>query len=219
MSVVVRMNKRYVDDINLAVQATPPGKRYENGQIYVDERSVTEDGRVSSDERTMVLIKQVGNDIHPSIQLEVDYPSKHQDGKLPILDLKVWVESRKKKREGQVGKVSVITYEFQSKCMAAKAVINARPALSWSTKRTVLTQAVLRVLMNRSKLLPWERVVENVNEMVLRMQYSGYSRKFRYEVVDSALKALKQGMKLIKKENDRYIDPKSGGKTNENKKR
>jgi len=77
MSIVVRMNKRYVDDINLAVQATPPGIRYKNGQTYVDESSVTENGRVSSDERTMAFIKQVGNDIHPSIQLEVDYPSKH----------------------------------------------------------------------------------------------------------------------------------------------
>jgi len=27
--------------------------------------------------------------------------------------------------------------------------------------------------MNNNKLLPWERVVENVNEMVLRMQYWG----------------------------------------------
>lgn len=72
--------------------------------------------------------------------------------------------------------------------MASKAVINARSALSWSTKRTVLTQEVLRVLLNCSKLLPWERVVENVNEMVLRTQYSGYTEKFRYEVVDSALK-------------------------------
>ena len=33
--------------------------------------------------------------------------------------------------------------------------------------------------------------MENVNEMVLRMQYSGYSKKFRNEVVDSALKAYK----------------------------
>ena len=33
--------------------------------------------------------------------------------------------------------------------------------------------------------------MENVNEMVLRMQYSGYSKRFRYEVVDSALKAYK----------------------------
>ena len=31
--------------------------------------------------------------------------------------------------------------------------------------------------------------MENVNEMVLRMQYSGYSKKFRFEVVNSALKA------------------------------
>ena len=31
--------------------------------------------------------------------------------------------------------------------------------------------------------------MENVNEMVLRMQYSGYSEKFRYEVVNWALKA------------------------------
>ena len=31
--------------------------------------------------------------------------------------------------------------------------------------------------------------MENVNEMVLRMQYSGYSEKFRYGVVDSAVKA------------------------------
>ena len=114
MSVVVRMNKRYVDDINFAVQATPPGMRYKNGHTYVDESSVTEDGRVSSDERTMALIKQVGKDIHPSIQLEVDYPSKRQDGKLPILDLKVWVESREKKTEGQVGKVSVIMYSTPS---------------------------------------------------------------------------------------------------------
>ena len=53
----------------------------------------------------------------------------------------------------------------------------------------MLTQEVLRVLINCSKLLPWERVVENVNEMVLRMQYSGYSKNFTYEVVDSALKA------------------------------
>ena len=64
-------------------------------------------------------------------------------------------------------------YEFYSKGVPFKAVINARSSLR-STKTTVLTQEVLRVL-NCSKLLPWEGVVENVNEMVLRMQYSGYS--------------------------------------------
>ena len=57
-----------------------------DGQSYVDECSAAEDN-----EGKMVLIKQIGKNIHPSIQLEVDYPSKQQNGKLPILDLKVWI--------------------------------------------------------------------------------------------------------------------------------
>ena len=92
----------------------------------MDESTVTEDEGVSNDERTMLLIKQIGNDIHPSIQLEVDYPSEHQDQKLPIRDLKVWLETRGKKIGNQDVDVSVIMYEFYSKEMASKAVINAR---------------------------------------------------------------------------------------------
>ena len=191
MAIVIKMNKRYVDDINMAVQASPLGMRYKDGKTHVDESSVAEDEGISDDERTMTLIKEIGKDIHPSIQLEVDYPSKHQNGKLPIFDLKVWIETKEKETEKQDEKASLIIYEFRSKSVASKAVINAKSALNWSTKRTVLTQEVLRVLLNCSRMLPWERVVENANEMVLRMQYSGYSKKFRYEVVHSALKAYK----------------------------
>ena len=92
-------------------------------------------------------------------------------------------------------------------------------ALSWSTKRTVLTQEVLRVLMNCSKLLPWERVVENVNEMVLRCGTRGTARSSDMRLSTRPSRRIKQGIRLIRKESDRYIDPKSGGKANENKKR
>ena len=37
MGIVMRMNKRYVDDINLAIQAIPTGTKYKNGETYVDE--------------------------------------------------------------------------------------------------------------------------------------------------------------------------------------
>ena len=76
MAIIMKMNKRYVDDINLAIQATPLVMRYKDGKTHVDERSVADDEGISDDERTMTLKKQIGNDIHPSIQLEVDYPSK-----------------------------------------------------------------------------------------------------------------------------------------------
>ena len=112
------------------------------------------------------MSQQIRNYIHLSIQVEVDYPSKHQDRKLPILDLKVWAETREKKTERQVGKVSVIMFEFHSKGVASKAVIKARSALNWNTKRTVLTQEVLRVLLNYSKFL-WLLVCNTSSYIVI----------------------------------------------------
>ncbi len=55
-------------------------------------------------------------------------------------------------------------------------------------KRTILTQEVLRVLVNCSTCIAWEEIAQYVSAMVLRMQFSGFLNKFRYEVVNSALK-------------------------------
>lgn len=43
MSIIQKMNKRYVDDINMATQAAPDGLRYRNVQIFKDEGAVEED--------------------------------------------------------------------------------------------------------------------------------------------------------------------------------
>ena len=124
------MYKRYVDDINIALRPVESGMRYIDGGIIQDPVGTEEEEE--ADRRTMNLIKLIGNDIHPSIQLEVDYPTKYPDGKMPILDLKVWIE--------QTEQGSRIMHEYYMKPMATKTVINARSAMSWQVKRTVLTQ-------------------------------------------------------------------------------
>ena len=43
MAIIMKMNKRYVDDINMAIQATPLGMRYKDGKSHVHVRSVAED--------------------------------------------------------------------------------------------------------------------------------------------------------------------------------
>ena len=134
------------------------------------------------------FVQSIGNSIHPSIRLEVDYPSRHEDGKLPILDLKVWIEKRRRVDDGgQDRDVRVVLHEFYYKNVCSKSVINARSALLWSCKRTILTQEVLRIFLNCSRGLPWEAIVAHV--MMLRLQYSGYDRTFREQVVRSALAA------------------------------
>ena len=173
--------KRYVDDVNLALRAIAAGTRYSDGAIYIDQDAVAQDLDIPADQRTMAIVKAIGNDIHHSIQLEEDYPSKHSDNKLPSLDLKVWIE----KSEGSTS----IMHEFYSKDVSSNLVVHAKSALSWSVKRTVLSQEVLRVILNCSTSLPWERVVYHASQMMLRIQFSGYTKKFRYQVACSALKA------------------------------
>ncbi|CAB4040136.1 Hypothetical predicted protein, partial [Paramuricea clavata] len=62
--------------------------------------------------------------------------------------------------------------------MASKVVVNASSVSPWTVKRTVLTQEVLRVMLHCGRLVPLEVVVKHVDEVVLRMQLSGYTKKF-----------------------------------------
>ena len=180
----LRVYKRYVDDINVIMNTPSSGLRFVDGKVIQDERVAELEKYVQSDRRCMLLVQSVGNSIHSSIELEVDYPSQHGDGKLPILDLKVWVEKKNRVVEGEQGRpVSMVLHEFFHKDVSSRSVVNARSALPWNCKRTILIQEVLRIFLNCSRELPWETVVAHINHMMLRLQYSGYNQKFRTEVV------------------------------------
>ena len=162
--------KRYVDDINVIVKIPEGIENIKTGRSKIEiERDVME------------IVKDTGNQIHRSIEIEVDYPSNHRDRKLPILDLKVWLEELNNKH--------YIKHEYYHKDISSKAVVNARSAISWKNKRTILVQQTIRIMRNCSRDLPWENVCKHLNEMMKRLQFSGYDKKFRYEVIISALKA------------------------------
>ena len=59
-------------------------------------------------------MKNAGNTIHESIVLETDCPSNHQDRKLPILDLKVWLQETNGRQK--------IMHEFYQKEVSAVAL-------------------------------------------------------------------------------------------------
>ena len=47
-----------------------------------------EDNNMEDDKRTMILITEIANSIHPMLQFEEDYPSKYPDSK-PDLEIVV----------------------------------------------------------------------------------------------------------------------------------
>ena len=81
------MYKRYVDDVNSIMGVPQLGMRFDGDKLVRNEVAAEEDRSIEADERAMRLFKSVANSIHPSIETEIDCPSRHDDHKLPILDL------------------------------------------------------------------------------------------------------------------------------------
>ena len=178
----LKIHKRYIDDSNVVTPAIEKGIRYDGDKLVVSEQTFREDEGIPADKRTMLILQAIASYIHPSIRLTIDYPSNHADGKVPMLDVKMWFALINTQRR--------ILYEHYEKPMCTKAVINAKSAVPTQTKRTVLSQEMLRILLHCSNYLPWETVCTHLNKFMMKLQFSGYSQPFRYNVAKSALHAL-----------------------------
>ena len=176
-----RLHERYTDDTNMATKRTEIGARYDGVNMVITEESRNQDEGMPDDERTMKFLQSVANSIHPSIRMTIDYPSNNADGKVPMLNVKMWIMETDDRH--------FIVYEHYEKPMTTKALIHASSAIPYKMKRTVLTQEMLRILLHCSNNIPWERVLHHLNGFICKMQYSGYDQTFRYTVAKSAINA------------------------------
>ena len=134
LGIPLYMYKRYVDDINVIVGAVEPGAKIAGGMLTIDEESKAQDSHRNKDEMCMELLKEVGNGIHKSIQIEVDYPSRHEDNLMPILDLKVWIDRKNVIMNGKDCTVNVVLHEFYAKEVSSKMMLSSRSALPMKVK-------------------------------------------------------------------------------------
>ena len=177
-NIILRVYKRYVDDINFIIDKQRQIRENRSKQEIEEE-----------DKEIMEKVRQIGNKIHKSIEIEVDTPAQYPDKKMPILDIKAWTETRENE-EGR--KSSKIIHEYYYKEIASKEVTNANSAMSMTTKRHILTSEMLRVLMRCSPLLAWPTTAQHASEMNKRLQNSGYGYQFRRQITNAALNKYKQ---------------------------
>ena len=183
---------RYIDDQNMAMKPLPPGTRWVvgpwadkmGGRMVINDDMVEEDKLLPEDMRTMEEMRKMANDVSTMIQLEEDYPSKYEDKKLPLLDLKVEVKAVE--REG-VPKSCKLYYYYYRKPMANWLLMPEKSALAMSVKRTSLTQYGLRILRNTKLEVPWSEKAKMLSEFTARLRDSGYNEKFRQQIIQSIL--------------------------------
>ena len=85
--------------------------------------------------------------------MEDDLPSRYPDSKLPILDMKVWLDDKGNAR-----------YTHYEKPTASKQIISIRSAHSRSCKRSVHVNELVRRMLNISPSLSWAEYMAPVLE-------------------------------------------------------
>ena len=122
----------------------------------------------------------MANDVSTMIQLEEDYPSKYEEKKLPLLDLKVDVKAME--REG-MPKSCKLYYYYYRKPMANWLLMPENSALVMAVKRTSLTQYGLRILRNTKLEVLWSEKAEMLSEFAARLRDLGYNEKFQQQMI------------------------------------
>ena len=156
--------KRYVHDINMVVEME--GEEEFNGP---------------TDRHVMERIREIADTIHPRTKTTCDYGSNYDDGRLPMLDIKIWIGNS---TNGQ----RKILYEHYMKDVSSRHVINYLSAHPEEMKMNVLLNEAIRILRNCSEHLPNEEKTKHLQYLVNRMQFSGYPQAYRYEVITRALR-------------------------------
>ena len=85
------MYKHYVDDSGQSGGAIYVGWEFnkESGKMIYKDGAMY-DG-LPPDQRTLYIPKDIGNTLDDSVQMEADVQSMHPNGRLPVLDLELWV--------------------------------------------------------------------------------------------------------------------------------
>ena len=125
------------------------------------------DKLIPADKRTARILREIANGISPMIQMKEDVSSNHPAGRLPILDLEVWISENR------------IYHSFYKKPMATRRVVHAKSALPTRVKRSILLEEGSRRLKNCSPEMDWKEKVLFVNRLSAEMNNSGHSHMLR----------------------------------------
>ena len=128
--VMIKTGVRYRDDIRIFVNAIRADWRCWGGALNYCEawRQEDEAAGTSSTTRTAGILVDMMNSMMSFLNFPVEVGDDFEDGKLPTLDLKVWIQD------------GVIEYEFYEKPTSGNTVVHVKTALSDQVKFYALTQ-------------------------------------------------------------------------------
>ena len=143
-NLTLEQKARYMDDIRLWMYSIRLGWRWVDGGLKYSTEWRTEErmAGMTGLQKTVEVIKHMMNSICDFLVLTMESGDDFPGGRLPTLDLNIWV-----------GEDNVTRYIFFEKPMASSMVIQRRSAMPENMRVSTLTQEVIRRMMNTSQKL------------------------------------------------------------------
>ena len=183
-------------------------KRYkDDGNLAIDKTNTIVDGTAITDIAMMEKMKTIADSIDPSLTVTYDIGANHEDERMPILDLKVWIEEVSPQRY-------LMLHTHYTKEVSSKLVIKEKSSHGERMKMNVMINECDRIMRNCSPHLNWEQeVLPNVTFFVKCLKLCGYSNVFRHNVLvksiqkyDLRSKNFQEGKSYYILENERNKD-------------
>ena len=183
--------KVYVDDENILWKVMRRGKRWNGTEIEWKREWEEEDMEKDEphDRRMMREVQKMANTVEEDLQFTVDIPSDNGDQKLPVLDLKMWIE---KKKNGEGKEYVEVVHEYYEKTMVSDKMIMKESALPTKMKMKSLTQEVIRMMRNTSVSIREEKRPVLMSRMSYKLKKSGYNKEERKEIILAGLKGFRK---------------------------
>ena len=137
-------DKAFIEKVNEELKDLNLYLRYVDDEYVICEIIPENDENrgQAPDERTMKKLQEIGNSIHPSIQVTVDFPSINQNGRMPVIDIQHWLQevmiNGTPRRQ--------VLHPHYSKPMSNVFVTHNDSAMSTRTKERVLVADLTRVI-------------------------------------------------------------------------
>eukprot|EP00794_Sanderia_malayensis_P004077 gene4077-4631_t len=173
----VQLYSRYVDDINIVAKA------------------INDKPSEPRDKVTMEKIQVIANEIHECIKVTIDYPSNHENNRMPVLDVEQWVQPT----QCNGATKSKILHSHYMKPMASKQVLNKDSALSQESKTNILVADLVKVMRNVSPLCSNIERTKHIQRFVNWLQFSGYPQK---DGISIYKRANQNCMKIVENDNN-----------------
>ena len=160
----------YVDDTFIVAKKVCKGLLVkDSSSLGWSETKAIEDAQLPGDVVTARVISDVANQIEDDIVMTFDAPSMNEDGRMPVLDLKVWMTED-----------FHVKFKFYEKDMASKVTILKDSALTWTCKKVILAGEVSRRMFNTSPdLVADGRAEDDIDRFMYKLMNSGYNARDR----------------------------------------